>query len=35
MELLLPQQMYGRIIGTKSVTRRNFKNAQILHESDQ
>lgn len=25
MELLLPQQMYGRIIGTKSVTRRNFK----------
>ena len=25
MELLLPQQMYGRIIGAKSVTRRNFK----------
>ena len=25
MELLLPQQMYGRIIGTKSVTRRKFK----------
>ena len=25
MELLLPQQVYRRIIGTKSVTRRNFK----------
>lgn len=25
MELLLPQQMYGRIIGTKSATRRKFK----------
>jgi hypothetical protein len=25
MELLLPQQMYGRIIGTKSVARRKFK----------